>query len=130
MPQGMSHKEYQQFILEVEDSLYDDRPLLFKPDPIGTWTNEEEGVTFTRYHGWKRKTYCQPMMDMKDDHKSFDTDQGYCRRCPGEYQYRKWSHHDDEIFSVTWLPGYNRDGIKVAKHVHFIPYFAARFAHP
>jgi hypothetical protein len=127
---GMSHKEYQQFILEVEDALYRDEPVGFlDKDELCSYDEPDDyGLVHTRYIGWRRKSYCQPLMEIKTDHKSLSDEDGRCHRCPPTDG--RWYHDDDAICSVTYITVFNEAGYARSKPIHFIPFFAARWSHP
>lgn len=119
---GMSRKEYRQFLYEVEEAMYDPRDFQVMQDDI--WENEEDGITTVYYQGRRRKSYSQPMFDIKHDHKS--QSEGKCYRC----ENRPWFYSDDEILSTNYIPTFDENGFKTTKRVHFIPYLAARRSHP
>jgi hypothetical protein len=135
MIDGMSRKEYFEFLKDVEESMYD--PEEFKPwedEMISPY--ESDGLLFTAYKGSRRKSYSQPMFDLKKEHPTQYRDG--CHRC-GTNPYRSsflWDRREDEAISVRFYTVFtgntNRLGEpeKDFKEIHFIPYFAARRPHP
>lgn len=119
MPEGMSNKEYFQFLREVEDSLYE-------PYDLQPWTEEiytKGEFLHTPYMGRRNKTFSQPMVDFKEDH--FRMEGQRCDRCMG-WQFRG----EDTITPIKCYKRYRADGTPYYQEIHFIPYFAARRPHP
>lgn len=122
MIDGMSHKEYHEFLRDVEDALYDPRDLspsvYTEPYPDKTGA-----LTITMYHGARHKSYSQPMMEYKEDQCA-----EHCFRCRGS---DLWTQDADTVIRVESYPGYTKThGIKINKPIHFNGLFAARRPHP
>jgi hypothetical protein len=117
----MSQKEWQEFLTEVSRSLYD--PFQFRVLEVCEY--REKGFKVTILRGSLGKSYSQPMIDYKDDHKHYREDGG-CYRCKGEL----WMVGDDDIIPIRWYPVFNEWGDKDTCLINFDPDFAATKGHP
>jgi hypothetical protein len=123
MIEGMSHKEYHQFLREVEESMYDPRDFKILPDD-DVWADPESGTKTVYYVGRRNKSYSQPVFEIKRDHAERG---GFCSRCKPD---STWQATDDQVIPANWLTVFDRDGNRRGKPTPFLPYFAARRAHP
>lgn len=120
---GMSDKEWQEFLTEVSQSLYD--PYQFRVLEVLTFPENNLKVTILR--GSIGKTYSQPMIDYKNDHKHH-TESAGCYRCKNYL----WERGDDDIIPIRWYPVFEEgeDHKRTARTIEFDPDFAATKGHP
>ena len=120
---GMSDKEWQEFLNSVSQSLYD--PINFRVLEGNEYPERNFKVTILR--GSIGKTYSQPMIDYKNDHKHHTESSG-CYRCKGE----TWFTGDDVIIPIRWYPVFaeGEDHKRTAVNIEFDPDFAATRGHP
>lgn len=119
----MSDKEWQEFLTEVSRSLYNTHN--FQVLEVLTYPDNDFKVTIFR--GAVGKTYSQPMIDYKNDHKHHTESSG-CYRCKGE----TWFTGDDDIIPIRWYPVFEEgeDHKRTTKVIEFDPDFAATKGHP
>lgn len=129
----MSHKEYFQFLRDVESSLYDEDD--FQVMKYDVYEDEDNGLVHTPYRGRERKSYSQPMIDIKNMHPT--QHRHGCHRCGDDgTEWNRWSRDEDDVTRVRWYPtlsdelDYFDQPKRIAKEIHFIPFFAARWPHP
>lgn len=119
--------EYLKFLESVEEALYP-FPHHFERNAFYDSPDPDNGLVYTDYKGSATKAYSQPIFQVKKDH--VDEGKG-CFRCrAGTDPFTHWLHDDDQVTAVRWYITFDDEGRRKAKDIHFIPFFAARKAHP
>lgn len=115
------NRNYLKFLESVEAALYPDQSD-FERDEWSDDSDSEWGLVYTFYKGAEKRSYSQPIFEVKMDHVPASE---HCYRC-GEFD---WRLEHDQVISVRTILGYIGD-LPVHKPVTYNRVFAARKAHP